>query len=83
MGESAGQGGRRGGRPHAASFYTHAAGALSDLRTKAAARLDAAVAGELVPLKLDAARFRTLVERLPAERWGPEDACPWPGWPRS
>ena len=38
----------------------------------AAARLDKAVAGELVPLKLDAARFRTLVERLPAERWGPE-----------
>ena len=55
-----------------AAAYTHAAGALSDLRTKAAARLDAAVAGELVPLKLDAARFRTLVERLPAERWGPE-----------
>lgn len=55
-----------------AAAYTHAASALSDLRTKAAARLDAAVAGELVPLKLDAARFRTLVERLPAERWGPE-----------
>jgi DNA repair protein RecN (Recombination protein N) len=55
-----------------AAAYTHAAAALSDLRTKAAARLDAAVAGELVPLKLDAARFRTLVERLPAERWGPE-----------
>lgn len=55
-----------------AAAYTHAASALSDLRTKAAARLDAAVAGELVPLKLDAARFQTLVERLPAERWGPE-----------
>lgn len=55
-----------------AAAYTHAASALSDLRTKAAARLDAAVAGELVPLKLDAARFRTLVERLPAERWGPD-----------
>ena len=53
-----------------AAAYTHAATALSDQRTKAAARLDAAVAGELVPLKLDAARFRTLVERLPAERWG-------------
>src|SRR3546814_18114984 len=35
-------------------------------------RLDAAVAGELAPLRLDAARFQTLVERLPAERWGPE-----------
>ena len=55
-----------------AAAYTHAATALSDQRGKAATRLDAAVAGELVPLKLDAARFRTLVERLPAERWGPE-----------
>jgi len=53
-----------------AAAYTHAATALSDQRTKAAARLDAAVAGELAPLKLDAARFRTLVERLPADRWG-------------
>ena len=55
-----------------AAAYTHAASALSDQRSKAATRLDAAVAGELVPLKLDAARFRTLVERLPADRWGPE-----------
>jgi len=55
-----------------AAVYTHAATALSDQRARAAARLDAAVAGELAPLKLDAARFRTLVERLPAERWGPE-----------
>lgn len=55
-----------------AAAYTHVATTLSDQRAKAAARLDAAVAGELVPLKLDAARFRTLVERLPAERWGPE-----------
>ena len=53
-----------------AAAYTHAATALSDQRAKAAARLDSAVAGELVPLKLDAARFRTLVERLPADRWG-------------
>lgn len=56
----------------AAAAYTHAAGALSDARRMAAARLDAAVAGELVPLKLDAARFQTLVERLPADRWGPD-----------
>lgn len=55
-----------------AAAYTHAATALSGLRSKAAVRLDAAVAGELVPLKLDAARFQTLVERLPAERWGPD-----------
>ncbi|PQM28060.1 DNA repair protein RecN [Sphingopyxis lindanitolerans] len=55
-----------------AAAYTHAATALSDQRRKAAARLDAAVAGELAPLRLDAARFQTLVERLPAERWGAE-----------
>ncbi|MCW0197018.1 DNA repair protein RecN [Sphingopyxis sp.] len=53
-----------------AAAYTHAATALSDRRAKAAARLDAAVAGELVPLKLDAARFQTRIDRLPAERWG-------------
>lgn len=53
-----------------AAAYTHAATALSGQRAKAAARLDSAVAGELVPLKLDAARFQTLVERLPADRWG-------------
>ena len=39
-------------------------------RSEAAARLDAAVAGELAPLKLDAARFRTAVEPLAEERWG-------------
>jgi DNA repair protein RecN (Recombination protein N) len=55
-----------------AAAYTHAATALSDQRAKAAARLDAAVAAELAPLKLDAARFQTLVERLPADRWGPD-----------
>src|SRR3546814_4319065 len=42
-----------------AAAYTHAATALSDQRGKAAVRLDAAVAGELVPLTLDAARFQT------------------------
>ena len=56
----------------AAAAYTHAAGALSDARRMAATRLDAAVAAELAPLKLDAARFQTLIERLPAERWGPD-----------
>lgn len=55
-----------------AAAYTHAAGELSDTRRMAASRLDAAVAGELKPLKLDAARFQTAVERLPAERWGPD-----------
>ena len=40
-------------------------------RSAAAERLDEAVAGELAPLKLDAARFRTAVSDLPEERWGP------------
>ena len=42
-----------------------AADALSRQRHEAAARLDAAVASELPPLKLDAARFRTTI--APAE----------------
>ena len=46
-------------REEARSRHTQAAGNLTQARTIAAARLDAAVAGELVPLKLDAARFRT------------------------
>jgi DNA repair protein RecN (Recombination protein N) len=40
-------------------------------RVTAAMRLDEAVASELAPLKLDAARFRTAVSELPEERWGP------------
>ena len=39
--------------------YAATAGALSEQRRAAAARLDAAVAAELAPLKLDAARFRS------------------------
>ena len=38
-------------------------------RTEAATRLDAAVAGELAPLKLDAARFRTVVADLDEGHW--------------
>jgi DNA repair protein RecN (Recombination protein N) len=41
--------------------FVTAAGELSDKRREAAARLDAAVASELAPLKLDAARFRTSI----------------------
>ena len=50
--------------------YRHAAEALHALRQSAALRLDAAVAGELPPLKLDAARFMTSVTEQPQERWG-------------
>ncbi len=52
---------------HAA--YRDAAQTLSAVRTMAAARLDAAVAAELKPLKLDAARFRTMVEPLDENQW--------------
>lgn len=49
--------------------YLAKAKALSAQRSAAAARLDAAVAAELAPLKLDTARFRTLVDVQPEERW--------------
>ncbi len=52
--------------------YRAKAESLSVARAEAARRLDAAVAAELAPLKLDAARFRTAVVRLPEERWGPQ-----------
>lgn len=50
--------------------YRGAAQALHAMRRAAALRLDAVVAGELAPLKLDAARFLTSVTELPEERWG-------------
>jgi DNA repair protein RecN (Recombination protein N) len=49
--------------------YEAAAALLSEQRREAAARLDAAVARELAPLKLDAARFRTVVAPLPDGQW--------------
>ena len=52
-----------------AAYQDHAA-KVGALRELAAVRLDAAVAGELAPLKLDAARFRTVVEALGEEQWG-------------
>src|SRR3546814_8949000 len=42
---------------------------LREARVKAAEGLDAAVAGELKPLKLDSARFRTVVEPLHEPQW--------------
>lgn len=53
----------------AAAAYEAAARALSEARLAAATRLDAAVKGELAPLKLDAARFATVVAPLPRENW--------------
>ncbi len=49
--------------------YDAAADILSQRRHAAAERLDAAVAGELAPLKLDAARFRTTVMSVGADGW--------------
>jgi DNA repair protein RecN (Recombination protein N) len=51
--------------------YRAQAEALHEVRLASADRLDKAVAGELAPLKLDAARFRTAVTALPEDRWGP------------
>lgn len=55
----------------AAADYQARAEALSALRRNAAGRLDTAVAAELAPLKLDAAKFQTSVTLLGEERWGP------------
>ncbi len=55
----------------AAERYRTAASALHAQRQAAAIRLDAAVAGELAPLKLDSARFLTSVTELPVDRSGP------------
>jgi DNA repair protein RecN (Recombination protein N) len=54
-----------------AARYREAAEAVHASRQAAALRLDAAVAAELAPLKLDAARFLTSITRLPDDRWGP------------
>jgi len=49
----------------AREVYAGAAARLSAARHDAAAKLDAAVAAELAPLKLDAARFRTAIAAAP------------------
>jgi DNA repair protein RecN (Recombination protein N) len=50
--------------------YAAAAAALTKQRRATAARLDAAVAAELAPLKLDAARFRTTMLAAEPGPWG-------------
>jgi DNA repair protein RecN (Recombination protein N) len=52
--------------------YLEAARVLSQARQTAAVELDAAVAAELPPLKLERARFVTTLEELPEDQWGPE-----------
>lgn len=57
----------------ARSGYVQHARALFDDRRAAAAHLDAAVAAELPPLKLERARFSTVVEEVEGEgSWGPD-----------
>ena len=51
-------------------IYRARAEALHANRTSAALELDEAVAAELSPLKLDAARFKTAVAEQPEEKWG-------------
>jgi DNA repair protein RecN (Recombination protein N) len=53
----------------ARAAYDNEAGRLSGARAAAAARLDLAVARELAPLKLDSAKFRTLIEPLGEAQW--------------
>jgi len=53
----------------ARTAYAKEADRVHAARVDAAARLDAAVAGELAPLKLDAARFRTVVAELDDGQW--------------
>ena len=68
----AGEGGLKalaGATTAARKAYHEIAAGLGKARRAAAARLDAAVAGELAPLKLDAARFRTVVATVDG---GPE-----------
>ncbi|CCG08927.1 DNA repair protein RecN [Pararhodospirillum photometricum] len=55
----------------ARTAYLAAARALSTVRRAAAAALDAAIAAELAPLKLEKARFQTRVEDQPEDQWGP------------
>ncbi|HZF45396.1 MAG TPA: DNA repair protein RecN [Sphingomonadaceae bacterium] len=63
--------GLEAGAREAAEIYRQRAATLHEVRTAAAVKLDEAVARELAPLKLDAAKFRTAVTALPEERWGP------------
>ena len=53
----------------ARAAYDQAAEAVTQARIAAATRLDTAVAAELAPLKLDAARFRTVVAPTAEDGW--------------
>lgn len=55
----------------AGDAYRAQAEQVHQARLTAAKQLDKAVAGELAPLKLDAANFLTSIGKLPEEKWGP------------
>ena len=57
---------------HARAVYGKAATVLSQSRGQAAGKLDKAVAKELKPLKLEKAKFTTVLDDLPEDAWGPE-----------
>jgi len=54
--------------------FVAAAEAVSRVRARAAGRLDTAVAAEFAPLRLDKARFRTVLTSLGESEWG-EHGC--------
>jgi DNA repair protein RecN (Recombination protein N) len=56
----------------ARAAYVEEATRIAAARAEAAKKLDRAVARELTPLKLEKARFRTKIEALPEDAWGPE-----------
>ncbi len=58
-------------RDAARKAYAQAAEALSHHRGEVATTLDTAVEAELPPLRLEKARFVTVVERLAEDDWGP------------
>lgn len=58
------------GAKEARETYLTCAEKVHDARVKAAKKLDKAVAAELAPLKLDAARFQTAITTLPEDKWG-------------
>jgi DNA repair protein RecN (Recombination protein N) len=63
-----------GATAEARARFVAAAESVSRARTSAAARLDAGVSGELAPLRLDKARFRTVITPLDEPEWS-ENGC--------
>src|SRR5262249_29276583 len=58
--------------PAARAAYAEEASRIAAARAETAKKLDRAVARELTPLKLEKARFRTKIDALPEDSWGPE-----------